>query len=999
MRQYPINIFILLVFLFFEGTLLFAGGQKEDRLPEAQKLIAEGKYDNAILVLSDIMKTNPDNFVKAEKLMKEIRTARNKYNALYKQLITVLNPPRGEAIDQNKAYSLMRSMEKLDKTPNKAAVAAFSQARDTIFFAVANRTFENILTEGTALLKNKKYPQAIDKYLSGFNLHREFFVKRDYGNIIFNKIDSDIAEIKSYSNQFKSLFEMIQSEFKVVHTASQNKSLPGLEKSIKKYRDLLLQAIILKRKAVYLARELDDIRKSIQKESESDIPYLSTLRVLTKGRVASKVPEGIAGTIELYSDAMISSGVNDIEPLLTASYKKGLSLYTGNSFPEGESEFRNTRRYTDVLITLLDLRGGLIDLDSEGEPTEKGWVLIKKWLPDLLYPEETDQTALQYLKLAGQNEQLSTLVKQVQNSSVPSIIKEQQGKLRKITEQVHNDAVSAEKRINRLNKLSASGIDVNLSRPLAEDISNARVLFLKKLYSSEINFSEKIARLQIDPLEKTITTVQTQIHRAENMIEGTSEKVDSLELIVKRPDTAASILNKSDKILKDTDQKLSSIETVIKGYDKNVRDAEALQLQVSRIRSLQLEIKKYHSDIKVDSGKAAELNSKADDQYNLATLRLNETYSLYDRRKYDTARSKYFEAEKAYQKSLEYREDKKVRALLSGKMSLLYDRIITALNKQIIREVRALINQGRDYYNVEKFLKAEQSLQQARDRYKVTHEEPNPEVESWLVKVKKALEATSGRVIALTDPLYPEMIHILNLAEQDFIKGKELLRQNKTDKAKSLFSDAVKNIEYVKETFPRNFKASVLYLRILEYTERGTFDNYFKSMYNSAVAKIKTDPKSADDDLLALYEVKPNYPGIRKTLYRSGIAAGRITPPPAKVDVAKARNLYVKAKKIVNADNRAQFPIAIAYLEEALQIDSNYNTAAILLDQLRTSSGRTGESTMTDADQQSLRYAENLYIEGKYLEASIIINQLWSNPKNRSSSKLNDLKKKVDAQL
>ena len=429
-----------------------------------------------------------------------------------------------------------------------------------------------------------------------------------------------------------------------------------------------------------------------------------------------------------------------------------------------------------------------------------------------------------------------------------------------------------------------------------------------------------------------------------------------------------------------------------------IREAEKLVVQKKRIDDLKEAIKALYIDINSTLVKAKDLNDKADDLYNLGYLRLDETYARYDRGDYDVARGKYFEAESAFQKSLEYREDKAVRKVLTVEMPALYDEIMTALNKQIIREVRALINAGKDYYNVEKFIRAEQTFQQAKERYKVTHEELNPEIENWLVKVKKALEATSGRVLAPTDPLYPEMIQILNIAEDDFDKGKKLAAEGKKDEAELLFKDAVKNIEYVKETFPRNFKASVLYLKILEFTEKDTFDTYFKSMYESAVAKIKTDPKSADDDLLALYAINPGYPGIKTSLYKSGIAAGRLSPPPAKVDIAKARNLYYKAKKIADADNRAQFPIAIAYLEESLQIDANFNQAAVLLDQLRTSTGGA-VSVMSDADQQKLRFAENLYVEGKYLEASIIINQLWSVPENRKSAKLNDLKKKVDARL
>ncbi len=995
----PVLIAFTVLFFFMPWAEVYAGGQKEDRLPEARRLIDEGKYNDAILVLTDIMKKNPDEFDNAQKLIREIKDAREKYNELYAQLIKVLDPPKGEAIDEDLAYSLIRQMEALDKTPNKAAVAAFAQARDTIVFAVTNRTFQNIMDECWNLLAEGKYIEAIDKYLSGFTLHREFFVKKDYGNIILDQIDSDTADIKEYVGQFKTLLPLLNNQTAVVVKAVENKSLDDIESSVSDYSELLLNVLSLKRKIVYKAMQIDAIRTAIQKEDESDIPYLSTLRVLSKGRVKSPLPEGIAGAVERYWMKTLNSAVPGITALLSGAYDDSLAAYDSASYQRSMEDSAIVRRYADLLLPLLDMQGGLVELDENGNPTVKGQKLISEHLPQVLKIKEMNRETEFLDRMSRQRMEIAALNVYVDNSSDPDGIGKRREKLLDLRRGIKEDKLGIGEIRKSLAGVKGAGIDTSGAETVTDTVLKRLDGFIRDTYDTEIRYADKIAGLKIDRLEKVVKTGESDIDQASSMIAGVKEKINSIEYVVKRPDKAEEIIKKTEKSLNDAEKELSSVLESINGYDKQVRDSEPLKLQVKRIEDLKTRIGKMRVSMKSLSVKAAELNNKADDMYNLGSLRLDEAYARYDRGNYDAARSKYFEAETALQKSLEYREDPKVRKLLTEEMPAFFDKIMVALNRQIIREVRTLINRGKDYYNVEKFIKAEQTFQQARERYKVTHTEPNPEIESWLVKVKKALEATSGRVIAPTDPLYPEMIHILNIAEEDFEKGKELLKQNKKDEAKALFDEAVKNIEYVKETFPRNFKASVLYLRILEFTEKDTFDSYFKSMFESAVAKIKTDPKTADDDLLALYEVKPDYPGIKRALYRSGVAAGRIIPPPAKVDIAKARELYRKAKKIADSDNRAQFPIAIAYLEESLQIDSNFNSAAVLLDQLRTSTGGISVSVMSDKDLQKLRFAENLYIEGKYLEASIIINQLWSVPRNRKSAKLNDLKKKVEARL
>ena len=70
----------LLLFLFiFETLNLHAGGHQEDRIPDAMALVEERRYNEAILLLTEVMKTNPDQFAEAQKLMQKISIARDRY--------------------------------------------------------------------------------------------------------------------------------------------------------------------------------------------------------------------------------------------------------------------------------------------------------------------------------------------------------------------------------------------------------------------------------------------------------------------------------------------------------------------------------------------------------------------------------------------------------------------------------------------------------------------------------------------------------------------------------------------------------------------------------------------------------------------------------------------------------------------------------------------------------------------------------------------------------
>ncbi|RKX90846.1 MAG: hypothetical protein DRP59_09090, partial [Spirochaetes bacterium] len=439
---------------------VYAGGQKEDRLPQAQKLIEEGKYNDAILILTEIMKTNPDQFNEAQKLVNEIRTAREQYNELYAQLITVLNPPKGEAINEDLAYKLIRDMEGLDKTPNKAAVAAFAQARDTIVFAVTNRTFESIMDECTILLGDGKYVEAIDKYLSGFILHREFFEKKDYGNIVLNQIDSDIAEIESFIERFKALLPLIDNASTALSGALVSTSLENIETAADSYKTLMISALNLKRNIVARARNLDSIRESIQKEDESDIPYLSTLRVLSKGRVKSETREGLAGSIELYWAGVLTKNAQEMELDLEDRYSKILSLYDLGNYQEGIQEASDTSKTAEILLSLQNLWGGLVAIDKNGNPSEKGWTLVEEKLPQILKTEEINDAVNKLSALGSKQLQVLDLVSKVEKVDDPGSIESNREILLGLKKDIETIRMDIEKRKENLAGIAAAGIEV-----------------------------------------------------------------------------------------------------------------------------------------------------------------------------------------------------------------------------------------------------------------------------------------------------------------------------------------------------------------------------------------------------------------------------------------------------------------------------------------------------------------------------------------------------------
>ncbi len=995
------NVFYLLLFFVILLPInLYAGGRKEDRIPQAMALVEERRYNDAILLLTEIMKANPDQFAEAQKLIQQISIARDAYNDLYAQLIEVLDPPVGEAVDEDKAYEIIRKMESLDSDPNKAAVAAFAQARESIVFAVNDRAYQILMDTAMAQISGKEYIEAIETYLGGFDFHKEGFIEKNYGNIVEDQVEIHQDTIITAARGFLNLYDTVLNASKEYSELIEDGLVQEIENGYSNYSIVMLGASTYWQVLKGTAEKLNNIRQSVQREDESDIPYLSTNRSLVVGRSASKFQEGITGAINIVWDAAQDLVSTSIISRLEDAYGGAVDNFEASSFTESRNLFSDAGRLAFVVVDVLKLRGDILYMDSSLTFKDNGVETVSAELPDLLFAQTVSESVLRYTDLSLIAEELNSLSKTVEAAGSVGGIEEAIIGLDNIQEALNNNRTTIAIFIDERSLVADSVLDLTKTRESMANLKNNLGILDKNIFTVKVRSEERKLTLEIEPERLKIANSVEVIQTSSAYIDGVEELINGLLLKVKRPDRAEQLLTQTKIELEAADLALNKfIKNVEEGRDSALKSAPSIVIQLDSAVELKLKISEKNREIDRLLDKAKVLNDEADNAYSFGILRLDEAYGKVDREDFDGARKKYYEAEVLFLKSLGFREDAEVRNLLTGELAKLDSDITLSLNRKIITEVRQLINRGKDYYNLQEFIKAEQSLQQAQARYKITNEESNPEVDNWLAKVTRALEATSGRDIVITDPLYSDIIAILNRAGEEFEKGKTLLKSSRKDEAAAHFGEAIKNIELVKDPFPRNFKASVMYLQILEYTQQETFNSFFRSMYDTAISNISNDPKNADDDLLALYEINPDFTGIKTAIYRSGVASGRIVPPPAQVDIKRATELYQRAKTIVDEDNRAQFPIALAYLEEAIQINNDYNAAAILMDRIRTSIGGISQVVMKSSDTQQLRYAESLYIEGRYLEANIIINQLWANQANRKSSKLNDLKTKVEARL
>jgi tetratricopeptide (TPR) repeat protein len=126
---------------------------------------------------------------------------------------------------------------------------------------------------------------------------------------------------------------------------------------------------------------------------------------------------------------------------------------------------------------------------------------------------------------------------------------------------------------------------------------------------------------------------------------------------------------------------------------------------------------------------------------------------------------------------------------------------------------------------------------------------------------------------------------------------------------------------------------------------------------------------------------------------------GYMPPDPDPVAVARSNELTQLARSVIDAQNSVQYQVALAQLDEAIRLNSNNNSAVIAKDMLLTRMTGTGIIVL-DSNSKDLYDEAVLQLQqGNYINALAIVQQLLQNPKNRNSTQILDLQRKIDSLL
>jgi hypothetical protein len=243
------------------------------------------------------------------------------------------------------------------------------------------------------------------------------------------------------------------------------------------------------------------------------------------------------------------------------------------------------------------------------------------------------------------------------------------------------------------------------------------------------------------------------------------------------------------------------------------------------------------------------------------------------------------------------------------------------------------------------------------------------------------------------------MSQLLSDAKKNYDDGIRLINGNQHREGFAKFAEARRKTQGVRIMFPVNQEASLLELRMDQILDPRAFNESFQRRLNSALAGTKRGSVESFADLQNLAEINPNYPGIRGMVAQAEIDLGYRPAPPNVQALARSNELTSAAQAIIDRNVRAQFPVALEQLNQALLLNPSNNQAMSLKDRVQIELGGGGSVVLSSTAEREYRRAIQELQQGNTLVAMSIVQRLLQDPKNRNSNRILELQRRIESVL
>jgi tetratricopeptide (TPR) repeat protein len=976
---------------------------RDPDLVKADKLINENKHNEAIRILTDYIRRNPQHFDDAQKRIKKIYQARENLNQTTEELInTLLNEPE----NQEKIYSLAAQLKSSESNTNPILTSFISKTHEIAQFNVLKNRLRNILETARAQLDRGECEAALQTYAGGMDLMRNEFFAAGYGEAIENNVRRETERVNSVISAFRQVSTGMGTPATELARAISSGSLNTATEITNRLTPAMDRFIASKQELYTAVNTFDSILGRLRNSDPEmeDRNHLSFLSMLINGRQGESIQEGMLGAFETYWKNSINPVLNAITQNAVTANSTGLAAVNTEQYSNAVTALQRTGNFVNLSSVFFQKRRALNEKGNAPRVEFSGNIIIKDDIPAFITLRALSESSNHLIQAANLALRTSILA----NSSQSSFTLWREGKADAGTAissglQAKNNATGIKNEIDAV--IASASRTNNLLKNYHETPYLAEaVSAIEKIQTAAVALERQSAYSYYSvvdtELKRGLIARNGELEKGKNFLNGQSRKridgsivtdlfpAEALETMtamlaalstdLERGNSAVAYYkNETKPILTDAE-----ITAILTSCEKSIGELNALRTQGAALRTT-----------------ANSRTTQAEAFRQEGERLLREAQTAHRSQNFDTARDRLQKAAERFNSSLEVQESSSLRQSWDTQLFNLGQAINAAENEMIIAEVRNLVNSARAAYFEGNFQQSEDRLVRARSRWRTTNPDENEEILYWLGIVRGAMSARSGRTISPTAPLYPEMSQLLSKARMNYEEGVRLINAGSRTAGLAKFAEARQQTREVRLIFPVNQDAGILELRMEQYTDPAAFNASFEQRMRTAIAGTKQRSIESFAELQNLAEINPRYTGIRGILTQAEIDMGYRPPPPDPRALARSRELSSSANRILEGNNTTLFEVALTQVNEAIALNPENAEAMRVKDRLLNRMNVPGAIVLSSEDELEYQRAVRELQAGNNLVAFTVVERLMQNPRNRNITKLIELQRRIQSVL
>ncbi|MDR0998161.1 MAG: hypothetical protein LBL70_03760 [Treponema sp.] len=1001
----------------FASPFIYGGGKKQDHpLDRADALIDGKQYDEAIRVLTAYLRENPDDFDRAQERFQRIVGVRSQYNFVTGEL---LNTVATDPDNSEKILALTRQLESMEPARNPQTRAFIIRTRDIAQFAYNRKRLEDILREGRELTLRGDYRGALLTYRGGLDIYQEDFFKSGYGEPVENRVRQDIEEINGGIESFLALSGVLGSlsaqpggppQGGAPQAGSaENGGLAGVWDTYNRAETSLDSLTLIQGNLYRTAEYFDRLLLRLQEADSSlgDRSFLSFASRLIRGHADSEPGDGMLVTVAAYWNSLLPGLEKGAADTAESRYLAGMTHAENGDYAAALEDFHAAGTYTELSLSFLEkdrifktrTGGPVRQIFDRAVPEDRAgdFLRLESLSRALTLLESTERLGLEYREQQADEENLVRSWRDQNLSALETFNREEglKASYRDFQDRLDGLMAGTDREASAL----VSFLEEEAGSPPPDYIGETRRVqaALRNLISGgDSRLALRRYTLANEDMGRRLADRREEFAEAESRIRGIGQDAGGTGPY---PAEGLEILNRTEGLI-ETD--LETGRFFLSRYGEEQRNIATLPeinslraaagTAVNDLVSLRTSVQTLAADAKIRIARAADLRLEGERYF-------REAQNAAAANNLEAAKDRLERAAERYTASLSIQESASLRTEWDTRAVALGADIHRRETETAVRELRGMVNTARNAYFAGDFDRAEDFLVRAQNRWQSISASEDSEILYWLSVVRSALALRSDRVISATAPLYPEMSQLLSEAMRNYEEGVSLMETGRRSEGLARLDGSRFMIQKVKLMFPVNQDAGLLELRIDQVTDPAAFNASFQRRLNDAVAGTRRRSLESFADLQNLVELNPRYPGIQNALVQAEIDMGHRPAPPNPANLARSGELTSAARRIVESNARLQFEVALRQLNEALALNPNNTQAMSLKDRVQTEMGGSGNIVLSSTAEGEYQRAVRELQQGNTLVALAIVEQLLQDSRNRNSTRILELERRIQSVL